>query len=73
MRTPAWLTAADLACMDLIYECAKVWSAETGVAYEVDHVYPLQGKYVSGLHVPDNLQILTASENRSKNNRWKPQ
>lgn len=72
-RTPRWLTAADFACMDLIYQCARVWSEETGIPHDVDHIYPLRGLYVCGLHVPDNLQILTASENRSKNNRWTPE
>jgi len=69
LRTPAWLDAVDLAEIEFTY----MWCSalrECGLDYHVDHIVPLQGETVSGLHVPWNLQILTAKENVSKRNRW---
>ena len=60
--TPAWLTKEQLREMIQFYiNCPE--------GYEVDHIIPLRGKNVSGLHVPWNLQYLTISENRKKSNR----
>jgi 5-methylcytosine-specific restriction endonuclease McrA len=69
-RTPAWLTKEDKLKMKFIYTEAQRLTKETGVLHDVDHIIPLQGKTVSGLHVPENLQILTASENRKKHNSY---
>lgn len=68
-RTPPW---SDLDAMRAIYEQARRLTVETGIQHHVDHVIPLQGKRVSGLHVPGNLQILTGSENSKKRNRYEP-
>lgn len=60
MRTPSW---ADLGKIkDFYNRCPS--------GMEVDHIYPLNGKTVSGLHVLNNLQYLTPEQNRSKGVRY---
>ena len=66
-RTPPW---ANMKKIERAYELAAWASRFTDEPLEVDHVYPLQGKDISGLHVETNLQILPRSENRAKCNRW---
>lgn len=65
-RTPAW---ADLKAIARIYTEAQRLTEATGVIHHVDHIIPLHGKTVSGLHVEGNLQILTARDNLRKSNR----
>ena len=69
-RTPPWLTAEHFAEIQAFYTQSKALTQSTGVAYHVDHIVPLRGESVSGLHVPWNLQVITATENCSKNNRF---
>lgn len=69
-RTPKWLTESDWIEIKWAYKIAKDRTKETKIKHVVDHIVPLQGKNVSGLHVPQNLQILTDSENSSKGNRF---
>lgn len=66
---PAWLTAIQKAQIEEFYEVAAALTVQTGVAHHVDHIYPLAGDSSCGLHVPWNLQVLTATENTSKKNR----
>ncbi len=67
--TPAWLTEAHYELFNLIYAEAKELTKTTGVQYHVDHIVPLRGKTVCGLHVPWNLRPIPARENRQKKNR----
>ncbi len=68
-RTPPWLDSIDKAEIDFTYVwCAALRSC--GLDYHVDHIVPLQGGTVSGLHVPWNLQVIPAVENIRKSNRW---
>jgi hypothetical protein len=68
--TPCWLTEADWKAMDEFYFEARRLTQETGVRHEVDHKIPLNGEFVSGLHVPGNLQVTTKSYNSAKMNRY---
>ena len=67
--TPSWLTEKQLNDIYAIYKsCAKI-TERTGKAHHVDHIIPLQGVDVCGLHVPWNLAILPASMNLAKHNK----
>lgn len=69
--TPKWLTKIQLAQIVSIYSVAVLMQKLIGKAIHVDHIVPLQAKEVSGLHVPWNLQLLTAKDNWSKGNKFK--
>ena len=66
-RMPPW---ANGAAIRAIYAEARRLTRETGIQHHVDHVIPLQGEFVTGLHVETNLQILPAADNIKKRNRY---
>lgn len=67
--TPKWLTAEQKAQIRKMYIDAMTVSRVTGVPYVVDHIIPLRGQEVCGLHVPWNLQIMSREENLKKSNK----
>jgi len=67
--TPLWLTQKQLNDITKIYKACTRVSESTGKTHHVDHIVPLQGRNVCGLHVPWNLAILPASMNLSKHNK----
>jgi hypothetical protein len=69
-RTPGWLTEDDRWLINEIYELAALRTKATNTPWHVDHIIPLRGKKVSGLHVPANLQVIPAAENLKKGARY---
>ena len=67
--TPSWLTKKQLDEIEYKYWLARDLRAITGESYEVDHIVPVVNDFVSGLHVPWNLQILPSDLNRKKSNK----
>ena len=62
-RIPVWITKDELNMMQFFYiKCPE--------GSDVDHIVPLQGRNVSGLHVLSNLQYLTKEENGRKGNKF---
>lgn len=69
-RTPIWLTEDDLWMIEEAYELAQLRTKTFGFPWHVDHIIPLQGKKVSGLHVPSNIQVIPGSDNVKKSNKF---
>ena len=69
--TPSWLTHNMQQAILDIYAARNELSSITGVKHEVDHIVPLQGGTVCGLHVPWNLRVIPADENNRRPRIWK--
>lgn len=69
-RTPKWLSEFDKLKIECLYQLAAMRNRESDQKWHVDHIIPLQGEFVSGLHVPDNLRVILAVDNLRKNNQY---
>lgn len=69
LATPKWLSVEQKLEIRLKYRLAIELSRRTGVRHAVDHIVPLQGDMVCGLHVPWNLDVVTQEENLKKSNK----
>lgn len=69
MATPAWLTNEQRKQITEIYFLSIKLSEKTGILHHVDHIVPISGKNVCGLHVPWNLRAIPANDNLSKSNK----
>ncbi len=67
LATPPWVEKLQILAL---YEQARTLTKETGIKYQVDHVVPLKGKHISGLHCLSNLQIITKDKNLKKSNKF---
>lgn len=65
--TPKWASADAI---QLFYILSEERQAETGVKHHVDHIVPIKGRLVCGLHVQTNLQVIPWRDNLSKGNRF---
>ena len=68
--TPPWLSKKQKSEIRQLYQIAITMTRTTGEQYVVDHIVPLRGADVCGLHVPWNLRVITQEENLRKSNTF---
>lgn len=70
LATPVWISDDQILAIKSIYKKAVELEKLDGVKRGVDHIHPINSKYICGMHLPNNLQILTASQNSIKYNKF---
>ena len=71
-RTPSWVGSEEQFLIDEAYALAALRTKLFSFVWHVDHEIPLQGKLVSGLHVPENLRVIPGIINVRKHNKYTP-
>ncbi len=69
-RMPKWVDKEEKFLITEVYSLAKLRTKMTNIVWHVDHVIPLLGTKVSGLHTIYNLQVIPAKVNQIKNNKY---
>lgn len=69
LATPKWLSDSQKILINFFYYKARFLSMAIKERHVVDHIVPLQGELVRGLHVPWNLQVITMRDNSRKSNK----
>ena len=69
-RIPKWVDKDHMWLIKEAYELAQLRTKQFGFSWHVDHIVPIQGELVSGLHVIENLQVIPAIENIKKKNKF---
>jgi len=67
---PVWSDPGDGKIINALYQAAKLLTRITGTLYTIDHVIPLRGKNVCGLHTPGNLRVVEDRPNSLKGNDY---
>jgi hypothetical protein len=70
-RLPKWLAQDDMWLIKEAYHLAKLRERHIGGKWHVDHIIPLRGEVVSGLHCVENLQVIPAIVNVQKSNKFR--
>ena len=69
-RVPSWVDSELQWVINEAYLLAQMRTNMTGFKWHVDHIIPLQGRTVCGLHVPENLQVIPEIHNLKKSNKY---